>query len=132
MPKPPVIDNPCANLSGIELRRCIHVHRPHGGDGKPPVIGPVTGTGDGRPSGKPDGRFPNVTIRPNGSGDHLRVKDPVQLPNRLPSTTSAPMRPNPSPMVMAPSGGLNKTTVGSAPQTVHRPVTLPERKTLTR
>ena len=73
-----------------------------------------------------------MTIRPNGSGDNLRVKEPVQLPNRLPSTTSAPMRPNPSPVVMAPSGGgLNKTTVGSAPQTAHRPlpVTLPERKT---
>ena len=74
-------------------------------------------------SGKPDVRIPNVTIRPNGSGDNVRIKEPVQLPNRLPSTTSAPMRPNPSPVVMAPSGGgLNKTTVGSAPQIAPRPL----------
>lgn len=155
LPKPPVTENPCAGLSGIALRRCLHAHRPHGGDGKPPVTGPVTGTGDGRPvgnppssngghtghnpiggasgTGKPGVRIPNV-IRPNGSGDNVRIREPVQLPNRLPPSTSAPMRPNPSPVVVAPSGGLNKTTVGSAPPIAPRPVpvTAPERKTLTR
>ena len=146
-PKPPVIDNPCAKLSGIELRRCIGAHRPNSGDDKPPVTGPVVGTGDDRPSGNPpstggqtghppggspgagnpNGRIPNVTLPPT---------------NRLPSTTSSPMRPNPNPVVLAPGGGgLNKTTVGAAPQAsnaaAHRtlPVALPkreEKKTVTR
>jgi hypothetical protein len=160
LPKPPVIDNPCANLSGAELRRCIHGHRPNGGDGKPPVTGPVAGGGDGRPVGdKPSSnggqtghdpvggssgagnpvRVPNVTIPSKGSGDNVRIKEPVQLPNRLPSTTSSPMRPNPNPVVLAPGGGgLNKTTVGATPQASnalpHRtlPVALPEKKTITR
>ena len=60
-------------------------------------------------------------------------------PNRLPSTTTLPMRPNPNPVVLAPGGGgLNKTTVGAAPQASnalpHRPLpmALPEKKTVTR
>jgi hypothetical protein len=62
--------------------------------------------------------------------------------NKLPTTTGAPMRPNPNPVVLGPGGGgINKTTVGSAPQAsnapAHRtlPVALPkheEKKTLTR
>jgi hypothetical protein len=151
LPKPPVIDNPCARLSGIELRRCLHGHPE--GDGKPPVTGPITGNGDGRPpaskepppgggqtgsnpaggtpgAGKPTGRIPNVTLPSGTSGDK---------PNRLPSTTTLPMRPNPNPVVLAPGGGgLNKTAVGAAPQASnalpHRtlPVGLPEKKTVTR
>ena len=49
------------------------------------------------------------------------------------------MRPNPNPVVLSPGGGgLNKTTVGAAPQAsnaaAHRvlPVALPEKKTVTR
>ncbi|CAN7654635.1 hypothetical protein LJR220_006168 [Bradyrhizobium sp. LjRoot220] len=134
LPKPPVIDNPCAHLSGIELRRCLHVHRPHGAGGKPPVLGPVTGTGDGRPAGH---QTPPTGGQP-GHNPNVRIKEPVQLPNRLPPTTSAPMRPHPNPAVMAPSGGLNKTTVGAAPRvsniTAPRPlpVTVPEKKIFTR
>ena len=126
LPKPPVTDNPCAELSGIELRRCLHAHRPHGrrrqtaGDGsgygyRRRPAGRQSTVVERRPdrtqpgwrrtgAGKPDVRIPNV-IRPHGSGDRCAVKEPVQLPNRLPPTTSAPMRPNPSPVVMAPSGG---------------------------
>ena len=147
LPKPPgpVTDNPCARLSGAEFQRCIRGTPPRG-DGKPPVTGPVAGTGDGRPvgdkplpnggqtghnpvggslgAGNPNVRIPNVTI-----------KEPVLPANRLPSATSSPMRPNPNPVVLGPGGGgLNKTTVGSTSQTsnaaAHRtlPVALPKRE----
>jgi hypothetical protein len=154
-PKPPVIDNPCAKLSGIELRRCLHGHPE--GDGKPPVTGPVTGTGDGKPVGDRPGTGstghnpaggsigevnptrPNVILHPNrpqiDGPKNIRDNGPS---NKLP-TTSLPMRPNPNPVVLAPGGGgLNKTTVGSASQAsnaaAHRtlPVALPEKKTVTR
>ena len=132
LPKPPVTENPCANLSGIALRRCLHVHRPHGGDGKPPVVGLP-------PAVNPNGRIPDVTIPSKGPGDNVRIKEPVQLPKRLPSTTSSPMRLNPNPVVLAPGGGgLNKTTIGAAPQASNAaaprplPVALPEKKTVTR
>ena len=49
--KPPiVVDNdPCAKLSGAEFRRCITGTPNIPVDPKPPIKGPVTGDGDGRP-----------------------------------------------------------------------------------
>ena len=144
LPRPPVIDSPCANLTGIELRRCIGGHRPNGGDGKPPVTGPVAGTGDGRPAGNQPPPSGGQTGH-NPVGGSPGVGNPVRVPNvtlppnnRLP-TTSLPMRPNPNPVVLSPGGGgLNKTTIGAAPQASnaapHRtlPIVLPEKKTFTR
>jgi hypothetical protein len=116
-PRPPIHGNndPCTNLTGIELRRCLHDNPPKGGgDGKPPEHGPVTGdTG-----GKNDGRNPNIPIHPNGppSVDGGK-KDPVLPTNRLPSTTGGPVRPNPNPVVLPPGGGgINKVNGGAGQQ----------------
>jgi len=123
LPKPPVVADPCAHLSGVELRRCLH-DTPPKGDGKPPVTGPVTGTGAGNPN-----------VHPNGP--HSIDVRPVQPTNRLPSTTSPPLRTNPNPVMLAPGGGLNKVTAGSNLQpsnnavAAHRtlPIALPKRPT---
>lgn len=157
-PRPPihVIDNPCANLAGAEFQRCIRGTPPPKPVDIPPVKGPVAGNGETRPGGNtptptggqtgpaggatghPDPHKPNVTLHPNGPLP-IDVVRPVQPPNRLPSTTALPMRPNPNPVVLrAGGGGLNKTTVGAAPQAsnaaAHRtlPLALPEKKTVTR
>ena len=54
--KPPIVVNndPCAKLSGAEFRRCI-TGTPNNIpiDPKPPIKGPVTGGGDGKPVGNP-------------------------------------------------------------------------------
>jgi len=153
-PKPPVIDDPCAKLGGIELRRCRHDHPE--GDGKPPVTGPVTGPGDGKPpidkpplgtgstghnpAGGPIGVItptkPNVILVPN----RPQTDGPKNIRDNGPSNkpiTSLPVRPNP--VVLGPgSGGVSKTTVGAAPQAsnapAHRtlPMGLPERKSVIR
>jgi hypothetical protein len=123
LPKPPVVADPCAHLSGVELRRCLH-DTPPKGDGKPPVTGPVTGTGAGNPN-----------VHPNGP--HSIDVRPVQPTNRLPPMTSPPMRTNPNPVMLVPGGGLNKVTAGSNLQpsnnavAAHRtlPIALPKRPT---
>ena len=81
---------------------------------------------------------PNVILRP----DRPQIDVPKNIrdngPSKLP-TTSLPMRPNPNPVVLGPGGGgVNKTTVGAAPQAsnapAHRPLpmALPEKKTVVR
>jgi len=71
------------------------------------------GTIGGKNDGKNDGRNPNIQIHPNGlpSVEGGR-KDPVLPVNRLPSTTTGPVRPNP--VVLAPGGGsgINKASAG--------------------
>jgi hypothetical protein len=132
-PKPPivVINDPCARLTGGDFQRCIRGTPP-----KPPVDPrpPVTGKDDGRPVGNrpppgtgstghnpvggPVGTVnptvrPNVVFHPNGPVTDVRIKDPAPT-NRLPSTATTPMRPNPNPVVLGPGGGgISKTTVGS-------------------
>jgi hypothetical protein len=97
--KPPIVNNdPCARLSGAEFRRCITGTPNIPVDSKPPIKGPVTGTGGGRPSAgtgstglNPIGGTvgvvnpvkPNVIVRPqfdrpniirdNGSSTKLRT-----------------------------------------------------------
>ena len=145
LPRPPihVINDPCANLSGVEFQRCIRGNPTGGGgDSKPPVTGPVVGTGDTRPVGNQPSPNGGQTGHspvggPLGVGNpDVRSKQPVQPSNRLPSTISAPMRTNPNPVVLGPgSGGLNKTTVGANQQASNNavaahhtlPVALPKR-----
>ena len=135
-PKPPivVINDPCANLTGGEFQRCIRGTPPNNIPiDKPPIKGPVTGTGDGRPVGNvPSGTGttgpvggtvgvvnptikPNVIFHPNGpqidGPKNIRDNGPS---NKLPSTTLTPIRPNPV-MIGPGGGGISKTTVGSTP-----------------
>jgi len=113
-PRPPihVIDNPCANLSAGEFQRCIRGTPPPKPVDNPPVKGPVAGNGDTRPGG-------SLPPPIGGQTGHIPIDvvHPVQPPNRLPSTTLPPMRPNPNPVVLSPGGGgLNKATIGSVKQ----------------
>jgi hypothetical protein len=77
--KPPIVvtNDPCARLSGAEFRRCITGTPNIPLDPKLPIKGPVTGTGNGRPSlgtgstgpiggtvGVVNPVKPNVIIRP--------------------------------------------------------------------
>jgi len=134
--KPPirVIDNPCGNLSGGEFQRCIRGTPPTVVDNRPPVTRPPGGTppvgpvgnqpSDGRtngPVGTPPGTTkltigqPNVTFHPNGPRP-VEVR-PAPPSNRLPATTSVPIRTNPNPVVLRPGGGgMNKMSVASNQQ----------------
>ena len=137
-PKPPivVINDPCAKLTGGEFQRCIRGTPPKPIPiYKPPIRVPVAGTGDVKPVGnKPSGDGhtgrnpvggslstvnptirPNVVFHPNGPSADVKAKDPTPT-NRLPSTTTTPMRQNPNTVVLGPGGGgVSKTTVGSTP-----------------
>jgi hypothetical protein len=162
-PKPPivVINDPCAKLTGGEFQRCIRGTPPKNIPiDKPPIKGPVAGTGDVKPVGNQpssgDGTSgrnphnpvggslgtvnptvrPNVVFHPNGPTTEVKtIKDPTPT-NRLPSTTTTPMRGNPNTVVLGPGGGgVSKTTVGSTPPAANNnaisnrrvlPMTLPK------
>jgi hypothetical protein len=136
-PKPPIvaINDPCAKLSGGEFQRCIRGTPPNNIPiDKPPIKGPVTGTGAtgdvrpignlpspgagstghnpvGGPIGVVNPTKPNVIFHPSGP----RIDGPKIIrdngpSNKLPTTTVTPMRPNP--VVLGPAGGgVSKTTV---------------------
>jgi hypothetical protein len=113
--KPPIVVNndPCAKLSGAEFRRCI-TGTPSNNIpiDKPPIKGPVTGGGDGKPAGNlgggstgngatgngSTGRIggtigpvvnptkPNVILRPQFDGPKTIIRD-NGTSNKLPTTS---------------------------------------------
>jgi hypothetical protein len=108
-PKPPITVNndPCAKLSGAEFRRCI-TGTPSNNIpiDKPPIKGPVTGGGDGKPVGNlgggstgtgSTGRIggtvgpvnptrPNVILRPQFDGPKSIIRDNGPS-NKLPTAS---------------------------------------------
>ena len=121
-PKPPIVVNndPCAKLSGADFRRCI-TGTPSNNIpiDKPPIKGPVTGGGDGKPAGNIGGGSTGNGATGNGSTGRIGgTIGPVVNPVK-PNVILRPQFDGPKTINRdnGPSNKLPTTSVNTMPKT---------------
>jgi hypothetical protein len=133
-PKPPITGNndPCAKLSGAEFRRCITGNPSNNIPiDKPPIKGPITGGGEGKPAGNPGVGSTGNGSTGNGPTGRIPVGGTVGMNPGKPNVIVRPQFDGPK-NIIRDNGSSNKLPTTSVTALPKQTVVQPHRQTIIR